>query len=51
MPRISGFKFTPVCPMRSTMVALWPVYGLLTPAIVLLLFMGLIMSTHFIPMP
>lgn len=30
-------------------VGLWPSYGLLTPALVLLLYMGVIMSAHFIP--
>lgn len=28
---------------------LWPVYGLLTPAIIAVLTMGLLMSSHFVP--
>lgn len=35
----------------SFAVALWPVYGMLTPAVLALLFMGGIMTTHFIPLP
>ena len=31
--------------------ALWPVWGLLTPLILGLVFMGLLMSLHFIPFP
>jgi hypothetical protein len=33
----------------SFLIGLWPVYGLLTPAILAILFMGSIMSLHFIP--
>jgi hypothetical protein len=32
-------------------IAFWSIYGLLAPFIVLLLCMGLIFSTHFIPWP
>ena len=32
-------------------VAFWPVWGLLTPLIIIILFMGLLFSTHFIPWP
>jgi len=29
--------------------AMWPVFGFLTPLILLLLFMGFVFTTHFIP--
>jgi hypothetical protein len=32
-------------------VGLWPVYGLLTVPILSVLFMGALMSTHFLPLP
>ncbi len=31
------------------MIGLWPVYGLLTPALLAVLFMGALMALHFIP--
>jgi hypothetical protein len=34
---------------RSFLIGYWPVYGLLTPLIAAVLFMGLIMASHFIP--
>ena len=33
----------------TTLKALWPVYGFLSPLIILVLFMGFLFSTHFIP--
>eukprot|EP00622_Pseudochattonella_farcimen_P004096 FR739412.1.p1 GENE.FR739412.1~~FR739412.1.p1 ORF type:complete len:159 (+),score=18.25 FR739412.1:153-629(+) len=33
----------------TTLKALWPVYGFLTPLIQLVMFMGFLFSTHFIP--
>jgi len=42
----------PPCPPPgacSFLIGLWPVYGLLSPLVVAVCFMGLIMSTHFIP--
>ena len=33
------------------MIAVWPVYGMLTPLIVLIILLGLVFSTHFIPWP
>jgi hypothetical protein len=35
--------------MISFCVGLWPVFGLFTPAVLGLVFMGALMSTHFIP--
>lgn len=32
-------------------ISLWNLYGILTPLIIIILFMGLIFSTHFIPWP
>ncbi len=34
-----------------SVIAFWPIWGLLTPLLVLVLLMGLLFSTHFIPWP
>jgi hypothetical protein len=40
-----------VSSLLLVVMAVWPVYGLLAPLIVLLSAMGLLFSTHFIPWP
>lgn len=32
-------------------IAFWPIWGLLTPLILMILLMGFLFSTHFIPWP
>ena len=41
--------FLSVACIVCLIVAYWPIYGLLTPLIVLFLVLGLLFSTHFIP--
>jgi len=33
------------------MIALWPIYGMLTPLIITILLMGFLFTTHFVPWP
>lgn len=38
-----------VCVFGICTTAIWPVYGLLTPLMLLVLFIGFIFSTNFVP--
>jgi|EP01047_Picozoa_sp_COSAG01_P007938 hypothetical protein len=40
---------TDVLRCGSTIIGLWPIYGILTLPILFVLFMGFIMSAHFMP--
>ena len=37
--------------MASSIIAMWPVWGFLSPFIIFFLCLGIMMSTHFIPWP